>query len=357
MTVEIFFHDPAEVDPLTSWTGLCAPLSRAVRVDITKATNPAVTALFDYARPDVVVAVDGKPVVSIEQTAMNPSGHNIPQRFSFQVRAAELGVPSILYYPEKSRRTYSDPNERYINPRVPLAQRRLTQLFRVPALSSFWPTDHRKLPDPRPAAQRQMAELVAALINGAGSGAALLARPEVKHALAEMDRVVAAYSTRIRENASVRCLVSEGYVTAEAAKGLCIDPPPGARLENTAVFLMEAGLTSAPPALRAKLSARRHTLVFTGTANKMRTDSEHPWPGYLSLIDILYCRTGRTPLDRHTNLAYRLPVTSSTYLSRANKANPPTATYIVDTFADVLVLNDGLVPGRPLRGSTHAQRV
>src|SRR4051812_21410019 len=112
--VEIFHHDPVEVDPRTSWTGLTPLLLGAKRTGILSTSNPRVVDLFGYARPDAVVTVDGVPVVAIEQTAMNPSGHNIPQRFSCLVRAAELGVAGILYYPEYSRRTFSDPNVRYL---------------------------------------------------------------------------------------------------------------------------------------------------------------------------------------------------------------------------------------------------
>ncbi|MEI7631490.1 MAG: hypothetical protein WCJ73_10190, partial [Actinomycetes bacterium] len=69
MSVTVWFHDPTEVDPDSSWTGLVPALTDADYRDIKKCTIPAVTELFEYARPDAVVDVDGQPVVSIEQTA------------------------------------------------------------------------------------------------------------------------------------------------------------------------------------------------------------------------------------------------------------------------------------------------
>src|SRR5262245_62016261 len=112
MTTTVWYHDPAEVDPQTSWTGLVPHLSGATYADITACSIPAVTDLFGYARPDAVIEVDGQPVLSIEQTMMNPSGHNLPQRFSCLLKAAEHGVAGVLYHPEYARRTYSDPNPR-----------------------------------------------------------------------------------------------------------------------------------------------------------------------------------------------------------------------------------------------------
>lgn len=102
---------------------------------------------------------------------------------------------------------------------------------------------------------------------------------------------------------------------------------------------------------------RPYTLVLNATANKAGTDSEHPWPGYLSLIDMLYARNvGATSdySDRSFNLVYALPVASSVFISRLNHVNPPTAAYIVDNFADAIVLDGGLVAGRPIRGNQVA---
>ena len=106
----------------------------------------------------------------------------------------------------------------------------------------------------------------------------------------------------------------------------------------------------------ASLSRREFTLVWTGTANHARSDSEHPWPGYITLLDVLYTRRAGAlhKHDRDHNLVYVLPVPVDTLLARVNRRNPPTATYIVDEFSDLLVLEGGVVPGRPIRGAATA---
>lgn len=353
--VAIYYHDPVEVNPATSWTGLCAPLKGARRLHINEITDPNITRLFDYARPDAVITVNGHPIVSIEQTQMNPSGHNIPQRFSFHLRAAELGVPSILYYPEYSKRTFSDPNVRYVQIRVPLAQKRLSALYGIPALSVFWPTNPvTKLPDVRQGAHQSMARTVGALVLNAGKTATLLGLPEVQGALAEMERVVAKHAKAYTHNPTVRRLLPKGFSSARTTAGSSIDPPEVVCLYETGAFLGTLPLTNAHAEsvnIQAKLRARSLTLVLTGTANKSKNDSEHPWPGYLTLLDVLYARRdgGITPYDRDINLVYRLPVAVGTFLSRISQSNPPTASYIVDTFADLNLLEGGTVPGKPMR--------
>lgn len=354
--VIIYYHDPVEVDPATSWTGLCPELNLAKRIDIKGASDPRLENLFRYARPDAVITVGGNPVVSIEQTKMNPSGHNIPQRFSFHLAAGELCVPSILYYPEYSRRTLSDPNVRYLQVRVPLAQKRLSLIYKVPVLSLFWPTDPAtKLPSKDQAKHFFIAETVGALIRNAGNRTKLLELPEVKKALAEMDRAVLAYSDRYKQNASVRRLMADGFHSAKMANGQSIDPPDSTTLHKTDRFLTQLRISwsrSKYPRLEDKFRARKHTLVFKGTANKHKTDSEHPWPGYLTLFDALYARKGRgqAPNARDINLVYHLPVQASSFLKRIRQNPQPTATHIVDVFSDLLILNDGIIPGKPLRG-------
>lgn len=362
--ITIYYHDPVEVQPSTSWTGLCQPLSPAKRVHVSKAINPKVLALFEYARPDAVITIDGNPLVSIEQTAMNPSGHNIPQRFSFHVRAAELGVPSILYYPEHSRRTYSDPNERNLQVRVPLAQKRLSSIYQVPAVSIFWPTNERtKLPDRNPAVHIEMAEVVGELIENFGSDSTQL--PSIRRALQKMDTAVTRYASSEGDydtNASVRSLFPAGFSTARTAGGIAIDPPNKSKLFRTNDFLGSLHNYSKRAywsEIEEKLNQREYTLVFSATANSGKIDSEHPWPGYLTLLDILYLRKdgGRSPTYRIGNLVYQLPVQLSKFLPRLAAPKQPTATHIVDVFSDLIMLDGGVVAGRPMRESRRAEPI
>jgi hypothetical protein len=362
MGIVIYHHDPVEVDPKTSWTGLCPSLAGASYVDITKCREKQIVECFAYARPDAVISVDGKVVVSIEQTQMNPSGHNIPQRFSCLVRAAELGIPSILYYPAYSRRTFSDPNVRYLQVRVPLAQKRMSQIYGVPSLSVFWPTNSKtKLPATDQPAHRPMATVIESLVVNAVNHGNLLKLVEVRAALQTMDEMIKRFAARYKQNSSVRKLLRDGFPGA-SANGLTVDPPSGVVLYQTADFvrsLPKMMSTDQGRAVASRLNRRNLTLVYTGTANKMGNDSEHPWPGYLTLFDMLYVRTdtGRKATERLHNLVYRLPVPVQTFVARANQSNPPTATYIVDSFADLVILNGGAVPGRPGRGDAVAYSI
>jgi hypothetical protein len=333
VTVQVYFHDYMEVDPATSWTGLCPPLAGATYTDITTASVSGVKSLFDYARPDVVITVNNVPVLSLEQTRGNPSGHNIPQRFSCGVRASEFLVPSILYYPLYSRRTLSDPNPRWVNPRVLLAQFRMSDIYQVPALSIFWPTDPTTLlPVTGQQAQQQMADVAADLITNAGRRLRLPRLPTVVTALADMEAAATTLASRQSKNPNVRSLLPNGF-GPEARTGLTVDPTSGSVLWKTDDYLasLESRATIVGPEWtlnRDDFSQRDLSLVFRGTANASRTDSEHPWPGSLTMLDMLYTRRdgGLSPTARDHNLVYELGVDATVFQSRLNRNQPPRAT-------------------------------
>jgi hypothetical protein len=362
VTLTVWYHDPTEVDVKTSWTGLVPGLAKADYRDIRKCTDAGVTALFGYARPDAVVAGE-RPLLSIEQTKMNPSGHNLPQRFSCLLRASELGVPSVLYHPEYARRTYSDPNPRYTNPRVALAQLRMLDLFpdAPPSVSLYWPTDPSTLlPDLSQGAQANLAELMRVVLEHDG-------RPDLRATKLfaaqrqEMERVIEAYGPAIRANRSYREFFPDGLPHARTKSGHSVDPPRKAIFRPTGELVEEwerdFSLTDAGRDRARQLADRDISLTFKGTPNKARNDSEHPWPGYLTLLDVLYTRTGSAVTDRRMNLVYGIDLPMRLWISRVEQGKqPPAMTRIVDALADVIVLADGIVSGRS-RGVPDAHRV
>ena len=356
--ITVWYHDPAEVEPRASWTGLVPQLTDATYRDITDCSVQAVTDLFGYARPDAVIDVDDDPVLSIEQTMMNPSGHNLPQRFSCLLRAAELNVAGTIYHPEYARRTYSDPNPRYTNPRVALAQLRMLELFREspPSLSVYWPTDETTLlPDRSQGAQENLARVVNGVLSHRGSPEDMRRMPEFVEAANEMRRVIDEYGPRIRRNASFRRFFPDGLPHCETSAGYSIDPPPKAVFLGTDEWLADlrtrSNLDAEQLAAVERLLPNELTMVFAATANKNRTDSEHPWPGYFALLDILYSRTGRSTTQRSANMIYVLPIGVDLWIQRLT--SQPAAMRIVDAIADLIVLRGGIVKAHSM-GSRHS---
>jgi hypothetical protein len=356
--IEIWYDKPNETDVDSSWTGLSAELNTCPQQAMDYSPYPKVLALMEYARPDVILTADGQPFLILELTQMNPSGHNLPQRFSCLVRAAELGVPAIYYYLEKARRSESDPNPRYVNIRVPLGQLRLTQLFHTPSLSMIWPTNSTTLQAEVGAhAHQPLAGIVDHIVKLARQGKVLhTSDPIVSQKVAQMRSLIATYyATTYSSNASYNDVVSAGKCVSDQLVGKRISPPESCQLLETTTFLKQEykrlkGIGTIPSNKKtAQLLSRTHCLVYTGTANAKKDGPEHPYPGYLTLLDVLYARsaTGMVNRDRTFNLAFRLPIDVQVFKDKA--FDRQTGLNILMEFSDLIVLNDAVVVGGFLR--------
>lgn len=360
--IEIWYHDANEVDERHSWLKNSPNLIRCTtRISYDNCSYSKVLALVEYARPDFILTVDGEPLLSAEVTKMNPSGHNMPQRFSCLLRAAEMGVPSLFYCPRHARRSTSDPNERYINVRMPLAQLRLGELYRTPSLTMFWPTDGATLlPTSDLAQHHDLARFVEYTLETYLSTGKKL-QPSDREVIRVQDTMRSASIPLnrhdYRTNRSFRSVFPRGDTfTMGIVKTMAIDPPTSCTVHRTAELLDTAyralgkrfGAVEKQQKSKMLLS-RENTLVYRGTANKQKTGPEHPFPGYLTLIDILYLRTpyGQTSRDRIMNLAFRLPIRLHAF--QENALNRPTGLNILMEFSDFILLEDAIVLGGWMR--------
>ena len=357
---ELWYHDENEVDERHSWLSNSPWLiSNTVRKSYDNCSYSKVLALAEYARPDFILTVDGEPLISVEVTEMNPSGHNMPQRFSCLLRAAEMGIPSLFYYPEYSRRSTSDPNPRFLNVRTPLAQLRLSELFEVPSLSMFWPTDAASLMPSHNLSDHlalaQFMEYTLRLYLEQGKKLSLDDERvvDLQNIMRDKSRPGQPYTL----NPSFRAVFPDGDAFTKKILGdMAIDPPTSCRIEVTSDLLKEKYSSLGKNFNQVKnqkkvkmLLSREKTFVYAGTANRQETGPEHPYPGYLSLLDILYLRQehGQTTRDRSMNLAFVLPITVGAYVE--NAVNRPTGLNILMEFSDLIILKDAIVLGGWMR--------
>ena len=352
MAVYVWYDAENEVNPATSWTGLCPTLREAVICPVNQCRFAKVLELNEFDRNDAIISLDADPLLTIEQTIMNPSGHNLPQRFAKLVKAAEFGVPAIYYYPEYARRSNSDPNPRYVNVRVPLSQFRLTELFEVPSLSVLWPTDPSTLqPSRRLVDHQNLANSVDEIVNAGLQGRPLWNLPYVQRAQQEMTRVIGQYGHRYPTSPSWRAVYPQGLPWTARGSSRAVDPPDSCELVPTHAYLSQLWATRGRRLTSTRktefLAARTHSMVFRSTLNAEETGPEHPYPGHAAMLDILYARNGRLPQDREVNLICELPITLDVY--RTQTLNHVTGLYILNEIADVIVLADAAVAAGFLR--------
>jgi len=95
---EIFMDDQVEGE----WfKGILNSLAEAeLRTILGRGKNSKIIeSLIAFDRPDIILLKNGNPILVLEKTREVPTGHNVGQRMARLVRAAECGVPSIMFFP------------------------------------------------------------------------------------------------------------------------------------------------------------------------------------------------------------------------------------------------------------------
>lgn len=360
--IEFWYDKPIEVDPTKSWLAnspylIANTTSRAYE----DCPYHKVLSLIEYSRPDFTLTVDGEPILCCESTKENPSGNNLPQRFPGILRPAELGVPAIFYflkYAKKSTTSSKTNPPLNFNVRVPLAQLRISEIYNVPSMSVFMPTDPKTLlatsniSDHKPLADLVETILKAYLASGkilSSSDSLVLANRNEQ--IDAVNKVLKATKGRgYYQNPSYRSMYANGspFIASILSSQYSIDPPDSCEIVDTDKFLQTQykrfNKTYSRRNQKIKtLLQRSKTFVYQGTANNKLTGPEHPYPGALTMFDILYVRddAGVSTHDRQMNIAFKLPITLNSYIE--NIVNKPTGLNILSIFCDIVILDDAIV--------------
>jgi len=111
-----------------------------------------VVSLLEYDRPDIIILLDGHPILVIEITEHGYTGDNPLQRFARVVRAAELRVPVVHFTPFARTRfdemLYTDniTSARRVSSRLFEGFVKLTEIYQVPIVAMDWPVTARGIP-------------------------------------------------------------------------------------------------------------------------------------------------------------------------------------------------------------------
>lgn len=92
--------------------------------------------------PDIIVEKNGRPIFSIEISTEAGTGHNVFQRFARLAASVENGIPTFYIYPKGvivTRESSSKWDQ--INPLIFQALESMIQIYRIPVLFYYFPSD------------------------------------------------------------------------------------------------------------------------------------------------------------------------------------------------------------------------
>lgn len=99
--------------------------------------------------PDIIVEYNSEPIFSIEESKEAGTGHNAFQRFARLAASVENNVPALYLYPEAAIISRRDGTTKWdtINPLVMKGLNSVMNIYGIPALLFYYPTDYRTCPD------------------------------------------------------------------------------------------------------------------------------------------------------------------------------------------------------------------
>lgn len=273
---------------------------------------------------DIIVEKDNNPILCIEETKEAGTGHNVTQRFSRIMAALENKVPAIYIQPEgvivsrKTKRVDANGNAIMsskwdtINPFLFAVMERATNLYQMPALFYYYPTDietFRANPTDAPNIGNKGIRYDTDVVNYAGcpdstDGAIVHMLSAINEIVNLVERYgVADYKNHLMGNRVIqeqRAFMNREFVLkSDGANPREMSPATKAITVPTAYLMNYLSQYEKAPYCIGELLRQRENSVIYQVDSTFRGD---PYAGNLSAIDCLMCRTGNTYEDRDCNL-------------------------------------------------------
>lgn len=262
--------------------------------------------------PDLIVELNSEPIFSIEISTEAGTGHNAFQRFARIAASVEKNVPAFYIYPEAAIITRTIKGKDIvkwdsINPLVFKALDEVMNIYNVPALLYYFPTDYRSFINPFDSP------------NFSTKG--LKYNKEVEYAGCPDDKDDDIQNLFSAINEVIINVISEGVIEGRNnlmsnlkireqraimqeeyfKKGGSLDSSPlTSTIEIPTKLLLDYlnRYENSYYEVGSLLKGRENTIIYMVDA-KFRGD---PYPGCLAAIDYLKCREGKTFEERKNNL-------------------------------------------------------
>ena len=275
---------------------------------------PLIEQITQYDKPDIILVKNDVPLLVIEISQEVPSGHNVGQRVARLVRAVELGIPTIFYFPFDAQKHGKYANICHLNIRLLDAARKMYEIHDTPMLCVNWPTD---------------------------------ARGEIIVDGSENDTIKSILKSYVDSGFDKSC---DGFrnqlefLNAEYARRLRVRPsyaklPPSVKKQSTADVLRQFGIEDAP----ASFAERPYTYVYRMGMSPQKCKRQDPYTGTAFIYDYQVCRTGPQVGDKENNLVLYFPKLTVATWQRKNPNDPTTKSCNWYLTANLLILQDGVI--------------
>ncbi|MCL2370135.1 MAG: hypothetical protein FWC80_02770 [Firmicutes bacterium] len=264
--------------------------------------------------PDLIIEKNNEPIFSVEVTTEAGTGHNAFQRFARIAASVENQVPAFYIYPEGAIivRQATNPRWDMINPAVFKALDSVMNIYDIPALLYYFPSDLRQYPNPNASSAPNIAskglhydsDIVRySACPDSQSG-------EMINMFSALNEVITATESKgvhegrqaLLKNLIIRQrrdFMNEEYVKKSNDRLESMSPLSATQMISSEYLLNYLSQYETNNYRVGELLRNRQNTVFYKVNAKFRGD---PYPGALAAIDYMLCREGRTFEDRRNNL-------------------------------------------------------
>lgn len=300
--------------------------------------------------PDLIIEYDNEPICSIEISQEAGTGHNAFQRFPRIAASVENNVPSLYIYPEGivvSRQRMKDKWDK-LNPNIFMALERAMQIYDVPALLFYFPTDYGTSPTAYP---RTKGKIMDSRFPSCpdSSNSEMQKLFETVNLIVNRTLTASRRTTLLQERlVTNRRVWMQSQYTLKGGVAGHGSPITATKTIDTTLLINYLKKFS-PNCNPTFLTGRANTVVYNVDAG-IRGD---PYPGVLAALDYLMCRRGHTYEDRDMNLvlAWGIADTSSSGALVINSSKPNNS--VNDFIEKVKVVSQGR--NKSLLGKTFSQ--
>lgn len=242
-----------------------------------------VESLLKYDVPDIIVTKDGEPVLVLEKSSEVPTGHNMGQRFGRMVRAAEKGVPGIMFFPYLKTKHGKHASACWANARYFKAMWKAEEIHETPFWSINWPCDDEY-------------ELIKD-----GSETELL--EEFIEEFITNDFSVQGLGTVEK----IEKEMQDGYDTSVDKHPQYESLPRSVKILNTNDLVKRWEDNLDQVNLPEGFRDREETLVYKCDMTPPNCRREDPYVGMQFVYDYGWCRNGESTDDKYRNLVLKVP--------------------------------------------------
>lgn len=275
-----------------------------------------VDSLVVYDRPDIILLIDGNPILVLEKTAEVPTGHNVGQRVARLVRAAEHEIPVLYFLPFDARKHGVHTGICSINTRLIKAMVRISEIHNVPVLPVEWPS---RKPDGElvtdGSQDEKLAELVSSLLDSYPT---------------KWNKVTKHHESWLEEELERRNAQYPPYNRL----------PTSATIEITSKFFQRLPFDAKN---YSTLLTRPKSLIYKMDMAPDKCRREDPYTGTQFIYDYGWLREGPRPKDRSLNLLIHVPKVTIKRWKEANPNDPQKKSSNWYLTADGIVLQDGII--------------